>query len=62
MYLMREVAHRSLIEIGDELGGRDHSTVHHGWQKMDRALSIDPETKTDIGNLREMIDQARSVA
>ena len=62
MYLMREVAHRSLIEIGDELGGRDHSTVHHGWQKMDRSLSIDPETKTDIGNLREMIDQARSVA
>ena len=26
MYLMRELAHRSLVEIGTVLGGRDHST------------------------------------
>ena len=62
MYLMRELAHRSLVEIGDELGGRDHSTVHHGWRKMERSLSIDPETQRDIGSLREMIDQARLIA
>ena len=62
MYLMRELAHRSLVEIGDALGGRDHSTVHHGWRKMERSLAIDPETQRDIGSLREMIEQARRIA
>ncbi len=62
MYLMRELAHRSLVEIGDALGGRDHSTVHHGWRKMERSLAIDPETKRDIGSLREMIESSRRIA
>lgn len=62
MYLMRELAQRSLVEIGMALGGRDHSTVHHGWRKMERSLVIDPETKRDIGSLRELIERARQVA
>ena len=62
MYLIRELAHRSLVEIGAALGGRDHSTVHHGWRKMERSLGIDPETKRDIGSLREMIEQSRRIA
>ena len=62
MYLMRELAHRSLVEIGTVLGGRDHSTVHHGWRKMERSLTVDPETKRDITSLREMIDRSRDVA
>jgi chromosomal replication initiator protein len=62
MYLMRELGNRSLVEIGDALGGRDHSTVHHGWRKMERSLAIDPETKRDIASLREMIEQSRRVA
>ena len=62
MYLMRELAHRSLMEIGDALGGRDHSTVHHGWRKMERSLAIDPETKRDVVSLREMIEQSRRSA
>lgn len=62
MYLMRELAHRSLVEIGTVLGNRDHSTVHHGWRKMERSLAIDPETQRDITSLREMVDQARDVA
>ena len=62
MYLMRELAHRSLVEIGAALGGRDHSTVHHGWRRMERSLAIDPETKRDIGTLREMIEQSRRSA
>ena len=53
---------RSLVEIGDALGGRDHSTVHHGWRKMERSLAVDPETKRDIGSLREMIESSRRIA
>ncbi len=62
MYLMREMAQRSLVEIGAALGGRDHSTVHHGWRKMGRSLNIDPETKRDVTNLREMVERARHSA
>jgi chromosomal replication initiator protein len=62
MYLIRELAHRSLVEIGSTLGGRDHSTVHHGWRKMERSQLVDPETKRDIATLRELIDRAREVA
>jgi chromosomal replication initiator protein len=62
MYLMRELAQRSLVEIGMSLGGRDHSTVHHGWRKMERSLVIDPETKRDVASLRELVERARQVA
>ncbi len=62
MYLMRELAHRSLVEIGATLGGRDHSTVHHGWRKMERSLAVDPETRQDISSLRELIEQSRRIA
>ncbi|MBX7112175.1 MAG: chromosomal replication initiator protein DnaA [Dehalococcoidia bacterium] len=62
MYLMRELAQRSLVEIGVALGGRDHSTVHHGWRKMERSLVVDPETKRDVTSLRELIERARQVA
>jgi chromosomal replication initiator protein len=62
MYLMRELALRSLVEIGQTLGGRDHSTVHHGARKIERSLTVDPETKRDVANLREMIEKNRRVA
>ncbi|MDO9444836.1 MAG: chromosomal replication initiator protein DnaA [Dehalococcoidia bacterium] len=62
MYLMRELAHRSLVEIGNALGGRDHSTVHHGWRKMERSLAVDPEARRDIASLRELIEQSRRSA
>ncbi len=62
MYLMRELAQRSLVEIGHSLGDRDHSTVHHGWRKMERSLVVDPETKRDIASLRELIERSRQAA
>jgi len=62
MYLIREMSHRSLVEIGAALGGRDHSTVHHGWRKMSRSLQIGPETRQDVTSLRELIDRARQAA
>ena len=38
MYLLREDAGASLVEIGRLLGGRDHSTVLHGVGKISREL------------------------
>ena len=62
MYLLREVANISLVEIGKSLGNRDHSTVHHGWRKMDKGQAVDQEIKRDISNLKELIDRKRRVS
>lgn len=34
MYLMREETAASLLQIGAALGGRDHTTIMHGWEKV----------------------------
>lgn len=36
MYLCRQMTDASLQRIGDLLGGRDHSTVNHGVDKIAR--------------------------
>ena len=38
MFLMRAETDVSLLRIGDELGGRDHSTVLHACDKIDREV------------------------
>ena len=41
MYLLRADTDASLIEIGGELGGRDHTTVLHGIRQIERQLTTD---------------------
>jgi chromosomal replication initiator protein len=38
MWLMRNDTEASLMEVGHELGGRDHSTVLHGCDKIEQEL------------------------
>jgi chromosomal replication initiator protein DnaA len=38
MFLMRQYAEVSLVEVGDILGGRDHSTVMHGCDNIEAEL------------------------
>ncbi|HET7094806.1 MAG TPA: chromosomal replication initiator protein DnaA, partial [Thermomicrobiales bacterium] len=58
MYLLREETGASLIEIGHELGGRDHTTVLHGIRQIERALSTDNGLRSDILSIREAIFSA----
>ena len=37
MYLLRELTEMSLPRIGNDLGGRDHTTVMHAVRKGERA-------------------------
>ncbi|MFN0074277.1 MAG: chromosomal replication initiator protein DnaA, partial [Chloroflexota bacterium] len=48
MYLLREEARLSLPEIGAILGGRDHTTVRHGWEKVRNDLDATPATSMDL--------------
>jgi chromosomal replication initiator protein len=51
MYLMRQQAGASFPSIGDFLGGRDHSTVVHGCQTVDKRRVRDTRFRTMLENL-----------
>lgn len=51
MYLSREMTDFSLPKIGQEFGGRDHTTVIHAYDKISKLLSSDNELKNSIENI-----------
>jgi chromosomal replication initiator protein len=55
MYLMREETEAPLLRIGEALGGRDHSTVLHGCEKIEREMAENDDFRRDIGALREAL-------
>ena len=55
MYLMREETDVSLLRIGAELGGRDHSTVLHACRKIDQEAARNEELRRELAAVREAI-------
>jgi chromosomal replication initiator protein len=55
MYLMREETDVSLLRIGAELGGRDHSTVLHACDKINREMQVNDEMRREVAAVRELI-------
>lgn len=42
MYLIRRMTNISLVDIGKRFGGRDHSTVLHSLESVEKKMSSDP--------------------
>ena len=55
MFLLREETKLSFPEIGQKLGGRDHSTVIHACEKIKKEESIDEVIKQDLVLIRERV-------
>jgi chromosomal replication initiator protein len=55
MFLLREEHALSLPAIGDQVGGRDHSTVRYGIEKVAADLNEDEALRQTITTLREKI-------
>ena len=55
MFLMRAETDVSLLRIGAELGGRDHSTVLHACDKIDRESQENEELRRELAAVREII-------
>ena len=51
MYLSRLLTRRSLPEIGNAFGGKDHTTVLHSCKKIEREIKINQEIKNTIEQL-----------
>ena len=52
MYLLRDTAQLSFPQIGEFLGGRDHSTVMHGATKVEKSLPQDPAIREKVERVR----------
>ena len=55
MYLLREESQLGLATIGEVLGGKDHTTVRHGCDRITNQLSVDASLRRDVINIREML-------
>jgi chromosomal replication initiator protein len=55
MYLMREEANASYPTIGQELGGRDHTTAMHAFNKIANEIKINEKIKQEIGSLKQRL-------
>ncbi len=51
MYLAKRLTTRSLPEIGRQIGGRDHTTVLHGVERIASLVASDPAIATAIAEV-----------
>ncbi len=58
MYLSREMTDSSLPKIGEEFGGRDHTTVIHAHDKISRERSDDQKMQQTIAELIRRIESS----
>lgn len=59
IYLIREGYNCSLAEIGKELGGRNHATILHGYEKIANELSINPTLSNQIEEIKEKLNSPK---
>jgi chromosomal replication initiator protein len=57
MYLSRELTDASLPKIGQEFGGKDHTTVMHANNKIKKQIKTDSEIKTAVFELKDMLER-----
>ena len=56
MYILREDFGISFPQIGEELGGRDHTTVIHSCEKISESLKKDPKTEEEVNRIRSILN------
>jgi len=60
MYIIREITEYSTSEIGREFGGREHATVLHACEKIEKLKVSLPETGRTIQSLIRAVHEANS--
>jgi chromosomal replication initiator protein len=56
MYIGRKLTDLSLPKLGEEFGGRDHSTVLHACNKVDEDMEKSQEVKKNVDDLISMLN------
>jgi len=55
MYLLREETEISLAQIGTALGGRDHTTIMHGYEHVATTVRLDERIRQEVATLRDAL-------
>lgn len=55
MYLSRELTDASLPKIGQEFGGKDHTTVLHAWERINNKIANEPEFDSQVATIAARI-------
>jgi chromosomal replication initiator protein len=61
MYLAREETSTSLVHIGMALGNRDHTTVMHGHDKIERDIEEDDKLRREVLAIKTALYSSQSV-
>lgn len=56
MYLCRKYTDASLPKIGEEFGGRDHTTVIHAYEKISQSLNTDESLQNIINDVSKKLN------
>ncbi|MDR5588317.1 MULTISPECIES: chromosomal replication initiator protein DnaA [Clostridium] len=57
MYLSRKLTDMSLPKIGEEFGGRDHTTVIHAYEKISENLKNDENLQHTVSDITKKVSQ-----
>ena len=57
MYLIREETRTSLPQIGQFLGGRDHTTIMHGYDKISTQIETDQQLRRDWLAIKQTLSE-----
>ena len=56
IYLIRDMLNLSFKKIGDLFSKRDHSTIMHSVEKVEKMLKDDPQVQTVVKELKKRIE------
>jgi len=51
IYVVREITQLPMTSIGEEFGGRDHSTIVYAIQQVEKGIKRDPKTKATVEDI-----------
>ncbi len=51
IYVVREITQMPLVSIGEEFGGRDHSTIVYALQQVEKSISKNSKTKAMVEDI-----------
>lgn len=55
MYILHKEANCTLPQIGEALGGRDHTTILYGCEKIAELIESDDRIRRQVGEIREQL-------
>lgn len=55
MYLLKTELGKTLVEIGNIIGGRDHTTIIYGIEKVEGEISNSPKFNSDIMGIKKLV-------